>query len=594
MNRSLYVKALVICFFCLIFDIGSVASIYLSVYHGLNETVTKLICKLYVMILVAQGYMSFNYAATGIMSRNKGSKILQGVYLCIFFAGEIAMAVLPIDFFMEGREVYSEGPSTSVAYLLAGIYTLSTIGIALACRKQISVRRFLSVFLWQAIWLLAAVIQFLIPGLLLIGFASAFGMVVLYIQLENPSEFIDNETGAFNAGALSLYVKDRYRYERRFAFFTAKINYITDNVDLAMERNTVVRTVKGMSELGPEAVFRISDKMFGILYDDAERMQECMKFLKKRKDAVTDVPAKATYMLIPDSDKLSGPDEFFRFLHAYENEQQEITVADEETLQRMRNQNAVRDMIDLALKEDRVEVFYQPIYNAAKKKFTAAEALVRIRRKGGGIVPPAEFIPVAEENGQIIPLGIRVFEKVCRLLAEGTVQDLGVECIDVNVSAAQFDNENPSKFVLEYVRKYHVDPQQINIEITETAVNKNKKLLLSNMDQLIDKGISFSLDDFGTGQSNLDYFVDMPVVNIKFDHTFTQAYFKNSKVKHILAGMADIMHNMDMKIVSEGVETEEQLKAMLAINIEFIQGFHFSKPVPEDEFIRFLKENNRD
>ena len=592
-NRSLFIKAVIVCFFCLIFDILSVVAIYHSVHHGFNDTITRIICKLYIMILVMQGYMSFNYAATSILPRVKSSRILQGIYMLIFFIGETAVAVLPIDFFTEGRVVYSKGPATGAAYILAGIYTLSTLVISLVCRKLVSLRRFLAVFLWQAIWMLAALIQFIVPGLLLIGFASAFGMVILYIQLENPSEYIDNETGAFNTDALSLCIKDRYRYDRKFAFFTAKINYITDSVDFAMERSTVMRTVKGISELGPEPVFKLSDQMFGVLYDDGDRMQDRMKLLKLRKDAVTDVPAKATYMLIPDSDMLMGPDEFFKFLHTYENEQQEITIADEELLQKMRNQNAIRDMIDQALKEDRLEVFYQPIYNAVRKGFTAAEALVRIRRKDGGYVLPGEFIPVAEENGQIIPLGKRVFEKVCAFLEEGSAQVLGIECIEINVSAAQFDYENPTKFVLEYINKYHVDPKMINIEITETAVNKNRKLLLSNMERLIDKGISFSLDDFGTGQSNLDYFVNLPVRNIKFDYKFTQAYFKNDKVKRILAGMADIMHSMDMKIISEGIETEEQLKAMLDINIEYIQGFLFSKPLPENEFIEFLKKNNR-
>ncbi|MCR4642426.1 MAG: EAL domain-containing protein [Lachnospiraceae bacterium] len=592
-NRMLFVRALTVCFLCLVFDIVSVAAIYRTVHYGFSETATLILCKIYIMLLVSQGFISFNYAAISILPRVRGSKILMKVYFGIYILGEIAMAVLPIDFLMDGRVVYSKGASTNVAYLLAGIYTVTTIVICLACRKMVSPRRFLSIFLWQAIWMLAAVIQFIAPGILLIGFASAFGMVVLYIQLENPSEYVDNETGAFNTNALSLYIKDRFRYERQFAFFTAKINYISDSVDYNMERNAVLRTVKGMSDLGPEPVFRLSDSMFGVLYENEDRMRERMMHLKKRKDAVTDVPAKGTYMLIPDSSKLQGPDEFFKFLHTYENEQQEITIADEELLQRMRNQNAVRDMIDLALKEDRVEVYYQPIYNAGKQRFTAAEALVRIRSKSGGIVLPGEFIPTAEENGQIIALGLRVFEKVCRFLAEGTAQSLGLERIEVNISAAQFDNENPAKFVIENITKYGIDPKMINLEITETAVNKNRILIQTNMEKLIEKGIGFSLDDFGTGQSNLDYFVNMPVENIKFDYKFTQAYFKNEKLKHVLAGMAEIMHNMDIKIVSEGVESEEQLKAMLEIRVEYIQGFHFSKPVPEEEFLAFLREKNR-
>ena len=236
-------------------------------------------------------------------------------------------------------------------------------------------------------------------------------------------------------------------------------------------------------------------------------------------------------------------------------------------------------------------MFYQPFYSSKDKKFTAAEALVRIRREDGSIVPPGEFIPIAEENGQIIELGMRVFEKVCKFLASGKAQELGLEYIEINVSAAQFDKENPAKFMIHYMQEYHINPKWINLEITETAAN-NKHILLSNMNKLIQNGVTFSLDDFGTGRSNLDYFVNMPIKNIKFDHSFTQGYFTNEKTKHILQGMTDIMHKMNMNIVSEGIETEEQLEAMKKIGVEYIQGYYFSKPIPEDQFLTFLEKNN--
>jgi EAL domain-containing protein (putative c-di-GMP-specific phosphodiesterase class I) len=154
---------------------------------------------------------------------------------------------------------------------------------------------------------------------------------------------------------------------------------------------------------------------------------------------------------------------------------------------------------------------------------------------------------------------------------------------------AQFDYENPTSFVKKHIEEYNIDPSSINLEITETADTGLKHLLNLNIEKLRAIGVTFSLDDFGTGRSNLDYFVDMPAQNIKFDLKFTQGYFTNDRIKHVMEGMVNIVHNMDMKIVSEGVETKEQLDAMVSLGIDYIQGYYFSRPITSTEFMEFLK-----
>lgn len=592
MNRKLFQRAMYACFACLVFDILSVVLINMSVLEGLDPFITCIVCKLYIMLLVLQGYISYLYVSTNLLPRDKKwAKIIRLIYHVIFGAGEILMFILPIEFTANGRIVYSYGPSTAVAYALSAIFILSTITITIFYKRQMPGRRFMAMLLWQGIWLLAAAIQFIFPQLLLVGFASAFGMVILYIQLENPSEYIDGSTGLFTTNALSAYVNDRYKFGKRFSMFTAKIHYLTSNVDYGMEQAAVMRTAKALVGLGPEPAFRIDDDTFCVLYDDKERMLEKAADIKRQKDGVTDLPAKGTYLLIPDSLMLTGPEEFFRFLHTYLESDQEVMMADEDMVNRLRDQGRVKDLIDKALIEDRVEVFYQPIYNVRESRFSTAEALVRIRLENGDIVPPGEFIPVAEENGQILPLGIRVFEKVCRFLAKGEAQKYGLEQIESNVSAAQFDHDNPAGFILEYIEKYGVDPSQINLEITETAAAENRDIMIRNMEKLIMHGASFSLDDFGTGRSNIDYFVNMPVRIIKFDYTFTRGFFDNAKIKHVLTGMLDIIHKMNMSVVVEGIETEEQMLVMKEMGVDFIQGFYYSKPIPEDEFITFLSQN---
>ena len=140
------------------------------------------------------------------------------------------------------------------------------------------------------------------------------------------------------------------------------------------------------------------------------------------------------------------------------------------------------------------------------------------------------------------------------------------------------------------MEKHNLDPSCINLEITESASIRRRNNLLKNMEVLIDYGVKFSLDDFGNGESNLNYIVDMPVSIVKFDRDMSQAYFANQKAKFVMEASMHMIHDMELEIVSEGVETKEQMEAIAALGIEYIQGYYFSKPLPAEEFLRFVEE----
>ena len=137
-----------------------------------------------------------------------------------------------------------------------------------------------------------------------------------------------------------------------------------------------------------------------------------------------------------------------------------------------------------------------------------------------------------------------------------------------------------------------IDPRHINLEVTESTSSQSKQTLISHMDRLISRGVNFSLDDFGSGASNLNYIMDMPVQFVKFDKEMTQAYFSSDKAKYVVEAAMHMIHGLGLEIVAEGVETEEQYRKMKEIKINYIQGFYFSKPLPEQEFLAFLQQAN--
>ena len=199
---------------------------------------------------------------------------------------------------------------------------------------------------------------------------------------------------------------------------------------------------------------------------------------------------------------------------------------------------------------------------------------------------------MAEDNGLIIDIGKRVLEKTCQFYQSNNLGSCGLGYIEVNLSVAQCADARLSDDYIGIMENARIEPSRINLEITESTSAREKQTLMSHMDRMISHGVKFSLDDFGSGASNLNYIMDMPVQIVKFDKEMIQAYFASDKAKYVMEAAMHMIHGLGLEIVAEGVETEEQYRKMEEIKINYIQGFYFSKPLPEQEFLAFLRQTN--
>lgn len=254
----------------------------------------------------------------------------------------------------------------------------------------------------------------------------------------------------------------------------------------------------------------------------------------------------------------------------------------------------VKEEIRAAMNEDRVMIFLQPIYGTKKRRIVSAEVLTRIAREDGTYLMPDTFIPVAEEMGFIEELDTIIIKKACEFIKKYDITSLGLTHIEVNLSVRSGEKKSFVNTCRRVIKSCRIDPTLINFEITETAVLSRKAKLLSNMSQLISKGFNFSLDDFGCGESNLTYVIDMPVTIIKFDKNLIDSYSKSAKAQTVIKWMVDLAHEMGMKTVSEGVETEEMFSDMNEIGIDYIQGYYFSRPLPVGKFVAYVMAENGD
>ena len=197
---------------------------------------------------------------------------------------------------------------------------------------------------------------------------------------------------------------------------------------------------------------------------------------------------------------------------------------------------------------------------------------------------------LAEKTGIILRIGEFVFESVCKTLSEINLEECGIEKIDVNLSVTQCMQEILAEQILTIRKMYKVPTSVINMEITETAMAHTPEVLLKNIQKLVDAGIEFSLDDYGSGYSNMNYMLSIPFSMIKIDKGIVWTAAKNERAYLALKSTISMISDLGMSVLAEGVETEEQAKWLTELGCDYLQGFYFAKPMPKQEFITLMKE----
>lgn len=244
-----------------------------------------------------------------------------------------------------------------------------------------------------------------------------------------------------------------------------------------------------------------------------------------------------------------------------------------------------------ALERDELLVYYQPKIEIASNRIVGMEALVRWRHPELGLVSPAQFIPVAEETGLIIPIGEFVLRTACE--QNKRWQEMGLDPIRmaVNLSSIQFRRPDLFDTVVGVLQDTRLDADWLELEITESILLKNVEATISTLHQLKRAGIHLSIDDFGTGYSSLSYLKRFPVDALKIDQSFIREVTANADDASITTSIILMGHSLKLKVIAEGVETKSQLSFLRVLECDEVQGYFFSAPVPADDATKLLEES---
>ncbi|GAA6203294.1 EAL domain-containing protein [Thalassotalea sp. SU-HH00458] len=248
----------------------------------------------------------------------------------------------------------------------------------------------------------------------------------------------------------------------------------------------------------------------------------------------------------------------------------------------------IEGLIRHGLKEDYFSVFYQPKIEISTGKVAGMEALVRFETPSKGIISPVVFIPVSEETGQIIDIGETVLRKSCFATKQWLDAGLFDGRIAVNLSAVQFTQPNLVGMIESILKESQLPAKHLELEITEGTVMDSPQRAIETMLQIRAMGIHLSLDDFGTGYSSLAYLKKFPLNTLKIDKAFVDDIESSEQGRNMVATIVTIAHNLGLQVVAEGVETNQQLSFLSGLRCEQMQGYLYSKPLPEKDFRRYL------
>ncbi|TFH01776.1 MAG: GGDEF domain-containing protein [Calditrichales bacterium] len=245
-----------------------------------------------------------------------------------------------------------------------------------------------------------------------------------------------------------------------------------------------------------------------------------------------------------------------------------------------------------ALERNELTIFYQPKIDSKSRRIIGLEALIRWQNANYGLLSPTQFIPMAEENGLIIPIGEWLLESVCHQINRWKNAGFTPPPVAVNISALQIEQKNFVNMLASTLKKNRITNDLLELELTESILISNSAQTSKKLAKLRDSGIKVAIDDFGTGYSSLSYLTNFPFDKIKIDQSFIRDISTDKAAAALATSIISMAHKLGVSVIAEGVETEAQLQLLEENNCDEIQGFYFGRPVPAEEIEPLLESVN--
>ena len=504
--------------------------------------------------------------------------------------------------------VYERGPWLSYIRI-AAIWILAYSIICLIYNKNMLTKhKFYLLLSLSPINIIGILIQSYWPQYIVEIICTTFPLLFISLAVQKPEEIIDMNSGSLNLQAFKNELRRNFAAKRKSRLISMQIidferiknQFGKENLKTFL--SYIIKSLYTICKNDEYEVYYLDEGAFTILTlkDDQKGNEELARRVRNfmaGRHTINNInfmiDFKICYLRCPED--LKDFDSVINFernmLHILMETNSLIYLEEISDSRDFQIHHQIDHIIQKGISNNNFEMYYQPIYDIEKKQFVSAEALIRLKDDELGFISPAVFIPAAEKSGTIHQIGDFVLEDVISFISKNSIDYYGLEYIELNLSVAQCIESNLSEKILKLLEKYTVSPDQINLEITETSQNVNFEIIEKNINLLAQSGISFSLDDYGTGYSNILRITKLPLHIIKLDKSFVDDLDRPG-MKTIIKETIAMLKKMNKKILIEGVETYEDFDYFRAAGCDYVQGYYFSKPLNRDEFFRFLETTN--
>lgn len=451
-------------------------------------------------------------------------------------------------------------------------------------RKRLSFEVLFSTTVFAVVSVFTLVLHIAFPGFRFQFFGMAMCVLLYLISSERPQEYTVPELEIMNRRAFLKESEERLLGSERFPMLVIKVHNLKV-MRQTLGNDSVNEFLKEMVAffrklIDNSRIYQFSQSVYVLALDRKKKDIDSSLLIRQILDRFeqpwhsgsveTKFRIHISSIVCPrDANNLNGLIDYIQYMRSLSSENGNVVLKTAEMdIDRPKRELRIRKLLNDAVDHKGFEVFYQPIYSVTENRIVSAEALVRLKDQSMGYISPEEFIPIAEKSGMIMQIGEFVFETVCR-----------------------FIQENLAERLTEIMKKYHVAPAQINLEITETAA-AHSDMLENNIKILHKQGIEFSLDDYGSGYSNTDYLFRFPFRIVKIDKNILWEAFKNEKAMIALRNTIRMIKELGLEIVVEGVENQEYVDYLTEQHCDYLQGYFYSKPIPDRDFLELLRREN--
>jgi len=506
-------------------------------------------------------------------------------------------------FYFDVSAGYVEGPWYRLIYYSALFHLAVILILVISWRKEFGPQKTKVILDILILCGCGVVIQLLHYSLLMTGFGMSLGILALFLTINNPNANRDSLTGVYNHLYLTRRSDELIAAGKSFHIITIylyQLKHINKVSGVEGGDYILQLTAKKLEELCGSRVFRITGKRFLVLTISLQEYEYYITQIKKmfetdmQLDADSSKPATPVILSgIVHGQKLGTSGlmlEYAEYLESLsmQNGMIEVIQDDQQTMDGFLYNKKVEQYLHTAIAQDLFEVYYQPVYSTEKNDFVTLEALSRLHHPELGWIAPDVFIQIAEKNHMIEQITDLQFKRVCMFINEHRDLMKKLFNIKVNLSSMDLMRSDCSSHFIRMMDDMDIHHDWIQFEITETVATEYNAGLGMVIDGFMAAGVRLCLDDFGSGYANLNTVMRLPFSAIKIDRTLLFDICNDKKRAMFYQSIVETFHRMGYSIVSEGVETEEEMSLLSSWGVDMIQGYYFSRPLPVDELLKLL------